>query len=122
MAPQSAERPASEAQSLDDAVASLTAKLLARAQIDPAEKRVLVVDPVIDRATGNQAAVTRAIEPRVVRVVGHHYPRIETTAFTFSGALTQPRTPRPPCQGCRSPARCHLAMNCMGADQWRRLR
>lgn len=48
---QTAGRPANEAQSLDDAVASLTTKLLARARVDGAEKRVLVVDPtdVLDR-------------------------------------------------------------------------
>ena len=88
--PQSAERPAGEAQSLDDAVASLTTELLARAQISPAEKRFLVVDPVIDRATGNQAAVTRAIEPRVVRTVGQHYPRIEAIPFTLASLDRQP--------------------------------
>lgn len=90
MAPPSAERPASQARSLDDAVASLTTTLLAHAQIDPAERRVLVVDPMIDRATGNQAAVTRAIEPRVVREVGQRYPRIEAMPFTLASLDRQP--------------------------------
>lgn len=90
MPPQSAERPASEAQSLDDAVASLTTQLLARAQIDPGEKRVLVVDPMIDRSSGNQTAVTRAMEPRVVRTVGQHYPRIEAVPFTLASLDRQP--------------------------------
>lgn len=89
MPPPSAERPA-EAQSLDDAVASLTLTLLAHAQIDPTEKRVLVVDPLIDRATGNQAAVTHAIEPRVVREVGQHYPGIEAVPFTLASLDRQP--------------------------------
>jgi outer membrane protein OmpA-like peptidoglycan-associated protein len=87
--PQPAERPA-EAQLLDDAVASLTTTLLARAQIDPAEKRVLVVDPMIDRASGNQTAVTRAMEPRVVRTVSQQYPRIEAMPFTLASLDRQP--------------------------------
>ena len=85
-----AERPADEAQSLDAAVAGLTTKLLARAQIDPAEKRVLVVDPMIDRASGNQTAVTRAMEPRVVRTVRQQYPRIEALPFTLASLDRQP--------------------------------
>ncbi len=88
--PQVAERPANEAQSLDDAVASLTTKLLARAQVDRGEKRVLVVDPMIDRASGNQTAVTRAMEPRVVRTVSQHYPRIEAAPFTLASLDRQP--------------------------------
>jgi len=88
--PQTAGRPANEAQSLDDAVASLTTKLLARARVDGAEKRVLVVDPVIDRATGNQAAVTRAMEPRMLRVVNQSYPHIEPAAFNLAALGRQP--------------------------------
>lgn len=90
MPQQSAERPAGEAQSLDDAVASLTTKLLARAQIGQAEKRVLVVDPMIDRASGNQTAITRAMEPRVIRTVSQQYPRIETMPFTLASLDRQP--------------------------------
>ncbi len=90
MPQQPMERPAGEAQTLDDAVARLPTQLLARAQIGPGDKRVLVVDPVIDRATGNQAAVTRAIEPRVVRTVSQHYPQVETTAFTLASLDRQP--------------------------------
>ena len=89
MPPKPAERP-EEAQSLDDAVASLTTKLLARAQIDPAEKRVLVVDPVIDRSSGSQTAVTRAMEPRVVRTVKQNYPQIEAIPFTLASLDRQP--------------------------------
>ncbi len=88
--PQPAERPAGEAQTLDDAVASLTTEPLARARIDPAEKRVLVVDPVIDRISGNQTAVTRAMEPRVVRTVRQQYPHIEAIPFTLASLDRQP--------------------------------
>lgn len=90
LAPPAAERTVTQAQSLDDAVASLTTTLLARAQIDPAERRVLVVDPLIDRATGNQAAVTRAIEPRVVRALGEHYPGIDAMPFTLASLDRRP--------------------------------
>ncbi len=90
MPQQSAERSAGEAQSLDDAVASLTTKLLARAQIGQGEKRVLVVDPMIDRASGNQTAITRAMEPRVIRTVSQQYPGIETMPFTLASLDRQP--------------------------------
>ncbi len=85
-----AQRSPNAAQSLDEAVASLTTKLLKSAQINPSERRVLVVDPVIDRATGSQAAVTRAMEPRMLQVVSRGYPRIEPAAFTLASLDRQP--------------------------------
>lgn len=80
-AQQAAERPLNgspsrEAQSLDGAVTSLGTALLARAQLDSSEQRVLVVDPPVDLATVRQAAVTRDVERRIVGVIGNRFPHI----------------------------------------------
>lgn len=82
--------PAAQAQSLDDAVASLTAALFAGARLDPSEPRVLVVDPLIDRATGNRAAVTRAMEPRMIEAVRERFPHVRPAAFTQEAVERRP--------------------------------
>ena len=83
-----AERPPSppkEALAFDDAVAALTVALFARAQPAlpaSAQPRPLVVDPLIDRATGNQAAATRSMEGRMVAIMRERFPQVEPRPFT----------------------------------------
>lgn len=74
--------PATRAQSLDDAVAGLTVALFDRARLDPSEPRTLVVDPLIDRGTGNRATVTHAMERRMLDVAGRRFPHIRPAAFS----------------------------------------
>ncbi|MBV8912350.1 MAG: OmpA family protein [Acetobacteraceae bacterium] len=84
-APVQAPKSPPTAQSLDDAVDGLTVALFAHAQRDPADAaapRVLVIDPLIDRGTGNQAVVTRAMEQRMVARVRQSVPNVEPRPFT----------------------------------------
>ena len=91
-----AERPPSppkEALAFDEAVTALTVALLARAQ--PAlpattSPRPLVVDPLIDRSTGNQAAATRSMEGRMVSVMRERFPQVEPRPFTLRELDRQP--------------------------------
>jgi outer membrane protein OmpA-like peptidoglycan-associated protein len=60
--------PPRQAQDLDAAVDSLTSAVLARAELPPAaagQPRLIVIDPLIDRATGAETRTTRAMAQRM---------------------------------------------------------
>ena len=75
-----------------------------------AEKRVVVVDPLVDGVTGVQSNVTQAIEARIVELVHTSYPQFEIQPFsaasvaqaplvligTFTGVNTQGQVIAPP--------------------------
>ena len=86
-------KPPREALPLDAAVASLTRALFDRAQLaspGPAERRILVIDPLIDHETGNEQAVTRSMEERITAVVRDRYPQIEPRPFTSANLEERP--------------------------------
>ena len=85
-----AERPTTEAQSLDAAVTGLTVALFARAQLDLSEQRTLVVDPPVDLNTVRHAVVTRDVERRIVRVVGQRFPNMKASAMAESSLERKP--------------------------------
>ena len=85
-----AESPPREAQSLDAAVASLTTALFARAQLDPAEPRVLVVNPPVDQATVRHAAVTHETERRMMNLVSRRFPNIQAAPLAEASLERQP--------------------------------
>lgn len=85
-----AERPSMEAQSLDAALASLTAALVTRAQLDPNEQRILVVDPPVDLATARNTAVTRAVERQVVDIMSQRFPHMRASPMTEAALERQP--------------------------------
>lgn len=69
---------------LDEAVASLTGALIANARLGlPSSSGTYrtVVDPWIDRATGNQSETTRAMEVRIRDVVRDRFPLVELLPF-----------------------------------------
>ena len=84
--------PPKEALAFGDAVDQLTVALFARARLDPqaAAGRTLVVDPLIDRATGNQAAATQSMEQRMLGVVRARFGGIEPRPFTSDALRSQP--------------------------------
>ncbi|MBC7800685.1 MAG: OmpA family protein [Gemmatimonadaceae bacterium] len=84
--------PPREALAFDDAVDGLAIALLGRAQVDLAEGggRVLVIDPLIDRATGNQAAATRSMERRIGAVVRTRFDRVKVAPFTTDSLEDRP--------------------------------
>lgn len=75
--------PPPEALAFDDAVDRLTVALFSRAKLDPADARdrSLVIDPLIDRATGNQAAATQSMERRITDVVRTRFTGIQPRPF-----------------------------------------
>lgn len=84
--------PPKDALAFDDAVDRLTVALFARAKLDPAAAagRTLVVDPLIDRASGNQSASTQSMERRMVRVVRDRFGAIKPQPFNAESLQSQP--------------------------------
>ncbi|WP_159992481.1 OmpA family protein [Roseomonas sp. 18066] len=85
--------PPLDAQRFDEAVASLTVALIDRAQLDPADQatgHMLVVDPLIDRATGEQTASTRAMERRIGTVLRERYPDIRLAPLSAANLAAKP--------------------------------
>lgn len=86
----SASVPPKEALALNDAVDAMTVALFARAQLDPAAPRTVVVDPLVDRNTGAQSAVTRAMEGRMASTMGARFPHMSYGAFTEKNLAGRP--------------------------------
>ncbi len=85
MAVADAAKPPRDALPLNDAVASLATSLLDRARLDPpgpSGRYTLVVDPLIDRASGVQTGTTRAMEARIGALVGARYPQYDLKRFS----------------------------------------
>lgn len=85
--------PSRAALPLDEAVLGLTTALFDRARIDPpgpSGRYELVVDPLIDRATGQQARVTRGMEERIGTLVRERYPDIVPRPFSVAALDAQP--------------------------------
>ena len=84
--------PSRDALAFEDAVDQLTVALFARAKLDSRDAggRGLVIDPLIDRATGNQAVSTQSMEQRMVRVVRARFTKIQPQPFTAASLSSQP--------------------------------
>jgi outer membrane protein OmpA-like peptidoglycan-associated protein len=85
--------PPKTAQSLDQAVLDMTVALFDRARIDPpgpSGRYDLVIDPLIDRATGVQSVTTRGMEQRIGAVVRERYRDFELRPFTSASLAEKP--------------------------------
>lgn len=84
--------PPKDALAFNDAVDSLTVALFARAKLDPAgvAGRTLVIDPLIDRASGNQSKSTQSMERRMVQVVRDRFGAIKPQPFNAESLQSQP--------------------------------
>lgn len=84
--------PPSEALSLNDGVERLTMALFKNAEIELAQlsDRTLVIDPLIDRATGNQAISTRSMERRITEIVRERFKGIRPQPFTTTTLADRP--------------------------------
>ena len=79
----------------DDAILSATNELFATAQLPPAgrgalAKHELVIDPLIDDATGFQVTATRSMQSQIVQVVQADHPQFEIREFTQENIATGP--------------------------------
>ncbi len=79
-----------QAQPLDTAVSRLATTLIADAKLDPGERRVLVVDPPVDRATVRHTALTREVEHRIAATVTQRFPNLQVSAFAQAALRRQP--------------------------------
>ena len=84
--------PPKEALAFDDAVERLTVALFTHAKLDPSDvqERTLVIDPLIDRATGNQAAATKSMERRITEIVRTRFTAIQPQPFNTSSLAGRP--------------------------------
>ncbi len=85
--------PPKEALPLDQATVALADAILLRAQLPPpgpSGRYRLVVDPLIDRATGAETAATRAMERRIATLVREQHPRFEMRPFTTASLDEKP--------------------------------
>jgi outer membrane protein OmpA-like peptidoglycan-associated protein len=84
--------PPKDALAFEDAVDRLTVAIFARAKFDPADTagRTLVIDPLIDRASGNQAVATRSMEQRIASVVRARFSSIEPQPFNTETLAARP--------------------------------
>ena len=86
-----APRPPRDAQPLDQAVASLADATLARAVLPTGSgRRVLVIDPLIDRATGAETRATRRMETQMAALIRARHPRFELRPFTTASLDQRP--------------------------------
>lgn len=87
-----ASQPPRMAQALDDAVASLTDALLAKAGPPPSGggRRVLVIDPLIERATEVQTVATQSIGAKIEERVRDRHPQFEVRPLTTASLAEQP--------------------------------
>lgn len=78
------------AQPFDAAVASLTDALLAKAPSQPERRRGLVIDPLIDRASGAETEATRSIGAAMARRVRDRHPEVELQPFNTASLAGRP--------------------------------
>lgn len=77
-------------QPFDEAVASLTDALLAKADLPPSGDRTLVIDPLIDRATDAQTVTTRSTGAGIERRVRENHPLFQLRPFSVASLDEQP--------------------------------
>lgn len=92
MAQGSVEAPPKDALAFDEAVDRLAVALFSRAKLDGIDVagRALVIDPLIDRATGNQAVSTQSMEKRITEVVRSRYRNIQPRPFNTDTLSERP--------------------------------
>jgi outer membrane protein OmpA-like peptidoglycan-associated protein len=80
--------PPRTAQPFDAAVAGLADALIAKAE--PGEPRVVVIDPLIDRASSAETTTTRSIGAALARRIRSQHPQFEVRPFTTASLSEQP--------------------------------
>lgn len=90
---QAAPIPPKEALPLDQAAVALADAILLRAQLPPPGpdgRYRLVIDPLIDRATGGETQATRAVERRIGTLVRERHPKFDLKPFTTASLDEKP--------------------------------
>ncbi|MBL6081080.1 OmpA family protein [Belnapia sp. T18] len=80
-----------EALPLDEAVMRLAeATLAVEKNIPPGTRRTLVIDPLIDRASGAETTATRAMASRIAALARDKHPELELKPFTLAALDEKP--------------------------------
>ena len=78
---------------LKEAVAKLATAMVTKAQLPPpnaAGKYPIVIDPWIDRTTGEQIATTRLMREEILALAPQHFPMLELLPFTEASLARRP--------------------------------
>lgn len=74
----------------DEAVANAANALFALAAQQSNEKRVVVIDPLIDAVSGMESAQTRVMERRIVDLVKARFPQFDVLPFSVASVAKLP--------------------------------
>jgi outer membrane protein OmpA-like peptidoglycan-associated protein len=74
----------------DEAVAAAAGTLLSNAAQQTKERRVIVIDPLIDAVAGMESQQTRLMETRIVALVKEKYPQFDVQPFSVSSVAKLP--------------------------------
>ena len=74
----------------DEAVVAAASTLLAGAAKESNERRVVVIDPLIDAVSGMESQQTRLMEKRIVDLVKEKYPQFEVQPFNVASVASLP--------------------------------
>ncbi|WP_341678746.1 OmpA family protein [Niveibacterium sp. SC-1] len=77
-------------QPFEEAVARAADTLFSGVPLAQAERRIVLIDPLVDGMTGEQSVATRGMEARIARLVIERYPRFEVRAFTVENLRKNP--------------------------------
>jgi outer membrane protein OmpA-like peptidoglycan-associated protein len=74
----------------DDAVAKAADTLFSGAKVPPDERRIVLIDPLIDGMTGEQTQATRTMESHITQIVRERYPRFDVQPFSVENLKKSP--------------------------------
>ena len=84
-------RPPREALPLEQATLALgEAALAATRSLPPGERRTIVIDPLLDRASGTETGATRSMVSRISTLIRERYPSLELKPFTLAALDEKP--------------------------------
>jgi len=82
--------PAIRVTPFDDAVAAAADTLFSQVRLAPGERKLLVIDPLVDGVSGMQSAATVLMGSRVAGIVRAKYPQFELVPLTASAIEQSP--------------------------------
>jgi outer membrane protein OmpA-like peptidoglycan-associated protein len=74
----------------DEAVVAAASTLLAGAAQESKERRVVIIDPLIDAVSGMESQQTRLMEKRIVDLVKEKYPQFDVQPFNVASVAKLP--------------------------------
>ena len=82
--------PPAEVQPFDQAVDNVATTLVTNAHLDPSQQRLLVIDPPVQRLTGDESHLSRAVEQRIATVISQRFPNLQEGSWASASLTRQP--------------------------------